>query len=119
MKEKVKVEEVTIEGVTYVPKDSLATTVIEVNGDESPWQVGLTYAIRTVTMIQVGRLAKVTERELVLDDASWIADTGRFHDFLKSGSVKEVEPFVLPVIVGRGAIVDATEWKHNLPNTQK
>lgn len=73
-----------------------------------PFQIGKTYVIRTVTMIQLGRLTAVYPQELVLEDASWIADTGRFANFLKDPELRsESEPFCAPCIVGRGAIVDA------------
>ena len=42
------------------------------------WQVGQPYLIRTVTMIDTGILVAVTEHEIILRDAAWIADTGRF-----------------------------------------
>ena len=83
------------------------------------WQIGKNYVIRTVTMIQVGTLVKVTPDELVLKDAAWVADTGRWHNFLKNGSVNEVEPFVDDVIVGRHSIIDATLWNHELLTKQK
>lgn len=83
------------------------------------WQIRKNYVIRTVTMIQVGTLVKVTPDELVLKNAAWVADTGRWHNFLKSGSVNEVEPFVDDVIVGRHSIIDATLWKHELLTKQK
>jgi hypothetical protein len=73
-----------------------------------PYQVGRTYVIRTVTMIQLGKLTAVYPQELVLEDASWIADAGRFANFLKDPELRsESEPFCAPCIVGRGAIVDA------------
>lgn len=76
--------------------------------NDSHWKVGKIYLIRTVTMIQAGRLIAVTDKELVLEDAAWIADTGRFSDALKSCEFSEVEPFPDgEVIVGRGAIIDA------------
>ena len=75
-----------------------------------PWVIGKNYLIRTVTMIQTGRLVAVTQQELVLEDAAWIADTGRFADALRTGKFNEVEPFPDGhVIVGRGAIVDAIQ----------
>jgi hypothetical protein len=78
------------------------------SGDDAHWQVGKPYLIRTVTMIQTGRLVKVTEKELVLEEAAWIADTGRFSDALVSMSFSEVEPFPDgQVIVNRGAMIDA------------
>lgn len=78
--------------------------------DDAHWKIGKCYLIRTVTMIQTGRLVKVTEKELVLEDAAWIADSGRFSDSLKSLNFTEVEPFPDGhVIVGRGAVVDAVQ----------
>lgn len=77
-------------------------------GDNSHWVVGKCYLIRTVTMIQTGRLVKVTDKELVLEEAAWIADTGRFSDALVSLNFSEVEPFPDGLVfIGRGAIIDA------------
>ena len=84
----------------------------------APWVVGEAYFIRTVTMHHVGRLVWVGPQELVLEGASWVADSGRFHDALMKGKLNEVEPFPLPVIIGRNAIVDATRWTHPLPTKQ-
>ena len=89
------------------------------------WEVGKNYFVRTVTHIQVGRLVCVTDKELVLEKASWIADTGRFANALKNGieneSSSEIEPFPEKsrVIIGRGSIVDAVIYQHDLPNKQK
>jgi len=84
------------------------------------WSVGSNYFIRTVTMALCGKLTKVTNKELVLESASWVADTGRFANFLITGKPDEVEPFPKgEVIVGRGALIDATIWKHNLLTEQK
>lgn len=86
---------------------------------DSPWVVGANYLIRTVTMIDAGTLVRVTEHELVLKDASWIADTGRFADALKAASFGEVEPFPDgEVIIGRGAVIDAVQIKL-VPRSQK
>jgi len=114
-----RIEELVIEGITYVPKDSINSKVIEVNGEESLWVIGKNYLIRTVTMIQIGRLLKVTDKELLLKDACWVADTGRFNKALSNGTLNEVEMFNMPIIVGRGAIIDATEWIHELPKISK
>ena len=102
--------------VEYVRKDSIAAAVEKIEG---AWTIGKCYLIRTVTMTQVGRLIYVDEKELVMSNASWVADTGRFHTALSKGELNEVEPFVSNVIIGRGAIVDATEWIKNLPTVQK
>lgn len=83
------------------------------------WQVGKAYFIRTVTMYLTGKLIKLTPQELVLEDAAWIADTGRFSEAMKTGKFSEVEPFTGPVIVGRGSVIDAQEWSLVLPRELK
>lgn len=86
-----------------------------------PFEIGKPYLIRTVTHIDIGVVKSVGEKEIVLSDCSWIADTGRYHDALKGGPSKlnEVEPYLDDVILGRGAIIDATLWGHKLPRDQK
>jgi hypothetical protein len=87
--------------------------------DTHPYQIGKNYLIRTVTMIQTGKLVAVTNQELVLEDAAWIASTGRFNECLKDGTFDEVEPFPDKIIVGRGSVIDATEFNHQLPRIVK
>ena len=89
---------------------------------KSPIQVGNTVLIRTVTFFLTGRIEEVNEHEIVLSDAAWIADTGRFNEALLDGveKVSEVEPVPDGVCaVGRGAIVDCFLWKHDLPRGVK
>ena len=85
------------------------------------WRVGKNYFIRTVTHHLIGTLIAVTPKELWLKDASWIACDGRFMQMLKDGVLDEVEPYPdgMEVPVGRGALIDAGEWNHSLPRTQK
>jgi len=85
----------------------------------SVWEVGKNYHIRTVTMSLTGKLKIVGEKELVLADGAWIADTGRFADYLKNPlNASEVEPFVNDVIIGRGSVIDACIIE-TLPREQK
>ena len=81
-------------------------------------EVGRAYLIRCVTHYYVGIVQEITETDVVLVNASWIANTGRFHDFLKTGKPKEVEPFVHEAIVFRGGMIDATPWMRELPREQ-
>ena len=77
---------------------------------ESIWEIGENYLIRTVTMTLTGKLKIIGDKELVLSDAAWIADTGRFSEALEDqDKFNEVEPFKNDVIVGRGSIVDASK----------
>lgn len=88
------------------------TAGLNPQADNSAWEVGAIYLIRTVTMIDTGRLVAVTAQELVLEDAAWIADTGRFSDALEKCEFGEVEPFPDGrVILGRGAVIDAVKIK--------
>ena len=77
--------------------------------------------IRTVTHYYTGRVEAVTDSDIVLADAAWIADTGRFSDALKSGEFSEVEPYPDGVlcIVSRGAVLDVSTWDHALPRVRK
>lgn len=84
-----------------------------------PWEIGKIYLIRTVTMIDTGKVVAVTDHEIVLEDAAWIADTGRFADALNSAKFSEVEPFPDgQVIIGRGAVIDACQIS-KAPREQK
>jgi hypothetical protein len=85
-----------------------------------PWEIDATYFIRTVTMAQTGKLMAVYPQELVLVDAAWIADTGRFKQAVESAEFSEVEPFPdgRQVIVGRASIIDAVKIPE-LPRSQK
>lgn len=89
------------------------------SGKSHSFQVGEKYLIRGVTMYYTGRVVSVTDSDIVLEDAAWIADTGRFSDALATGDLKEVEPYKDPVIVSRGIIVDATKWNFDLPRVRK
>lgn len=90
---------------------------------ETAYQAGTKYFVRSVTHYYTGLCKRVTDGELVLVQAAWIADTGRFHEFLKSGAGKanEIEPYPdeCEVIVPRGGIIDASTWPHDLPRVAK
>lgn len=85
-----------------------------------PWNIGKNYFIRTVTHHHTGKLVCVTDTELVLENAAWIADDGRLTDSLKSGDFNEVEMFPVGsrVIIGRGSLIDAVEVC-SIPTSQK
>ena len=94
--------------------------VTKKTGKTQPYQVGKNYFIRTVTHHYTGRLTAVYEHELVLEDAAWIADDGRFAPAVANGSFVEVEPFPDgEVVIGRGAVLDAVVISFLLPRSQK
>lgn len=83
--------------------------------------VGKPVFVRTVTGFYTGRVVSASAHGLDLADAAWIADTGRFADFLKSGPTAqtEIEPYPDGVFILHGVIVDVSPWKHDLPRSQK
>jgi len=86
----------------------------------APFEIGKKYFIRTVTHHDLGRCVAIYDDFIVLEDASWVADDGRFGNALETGVLCEVEPFPNGrVPVGRGAIIDAPEWPHDLPRKAK
>ena len=75
--------------------------------------------VRTVTMHHIGRVIDITADWLVLDDCSWVGDSGRFGEALATGTLNETERFPDRVWIGRGSIVDLTAWNHPLPTVSK
>ncbi len=73
--------------------------------------------IRTVTYHLVGKVESVGEL-VELSDASWVADSGRFMQAIKDGTLNEVEP-VGTAYVNPAAITDLFPWEHELPTRQK
>lgn len=80
--------------------------------------VGETLFIRTVTYHLVGKVEAVIGEMFELSEASWVADSGRFMQAIKDGTLSEVEP-VGRAWVNVNAITDMFPWTHALPTTQK
>jgi hypothetical protein len=111
------IDTIKLNEIEYVRKD--AVQALQVNPGESLYQVGRSVVIRTVTYHYIGRITFVSDTELVLDEASWLAISKRYNTTLKTGEVDELEPFIDPVSLNRGAIVDGTLWRHPLPREAK
>jgi hypothetical protein len=84
-----------------------------------PFKVGQAYFIRTVTYFATGKVKAIVGNFLVLEDAAWIADTGRFREAIMKGILNEVEPVEVEMFVNINSITDAFDWKHKLPRDQK
>lgn len=97
-------------------KEELNTTEVEESlTSKLPFKVGEKYFIRTVTYHMTGKVKKISGGFLVLDDASWIADSGRFNEAINEGKLNEVEPVDVLVFLNISSITDAFEWRHALP----
>lgn len=87
-------------------------------------KVGQAYYFETFSKYWLGKVESVSPTEVVLTGASWVPDTGRFHEFFKNGSTQntEIEPILVPA--GRMTlqscyITMCVEWPHDLPTQTK
>ena len=85
----------------------------------APVEIGQAYLFRTVTHIEVGRVVSVSGDFITIEDASWIADTGRYHDCLAQGVFSEVEPYPTTSTLNSASFINYAPWPHELPKEQK
>lgn len=79
--------------------------------------IGEKFYFRTVTYHLTGRVKRVIGSLIELENAAWIADSGRFMNAIKEGKLNEVEP-VGRAYVNINTVTDIFPWKHKLPETQ-
>jgi len=80
--------------------------------------VGKKFFFRGVTYHLVGYVNKRVGKFLQLNNASWVADSGRFMQAIGEGNLSEVEPVGI-AFINLDAVVDFFPWKHDLPREQK
>jgi hypothetical protein len=86
----------------------------------SAYKVGEQRMFRTVTHIITGRIVSIHHDGIVVTDAAWVADTGRYANAILSGEFSEVEPYPdgMHVVVNHAAMIDAPLLA-KLPRVQK
>jgi len=77
---------------------------------ENPFVVGNKYFIRTATNYFTGRVSSITGNFIFLTEAAWIADTGRYHEFLKTGKAIEAEPYPNGTNLNIESVIDFCDW---------
>ena len=101
----------------FVPQPATADVL-----DSYDDMIGRCWFIRSVTYHYVGRVVAIfgesPDTTLVLAEASWVADSGRFMQCIATGSLQEVEP-VGTMYVKVSGIIDFFPWRHKLPTEQK
>jgi hypothetical protein len=114
MKRTIEVSEETYQKIKeQLGNDSL---LLDINCMED--MIGKKIFVRTVTYHLLGRVTKIVGGFVFLEEASWVADSGRFMQFVKDGAVKEVEP-IGDWFFNISSVVDGCIWKHALPKEQK
>lgn len=83
--------------------------------------IGKNVFIRTVTHHYTGCVTGLSDGFITLNNAAWVADDGKFSHAMKTGELKEVEPYPdeLLVDVGVGTISDISRWNFPLPRVAK
>ena len=86
---------------------------------EVPFEIGRAYFIRTATYHCTGRVKKIIGQFLILENAAWISDSGRFNEAINNGTLNEVEPVSVEMGVNIESIIDFFEWNHSMPKEVK
>lgn len=78
------------------------------------FEIGKCYFVRDGVDYWVGKLVDVLPHALVLEDCSWIASTGRLHEFMAKGKAENME--VEPLGEVRHCVQwrSVSEWPHKL-----
>ena len=80
--------------------------------------IGQKYFFRTVTYHLIGKVKKQFGKFLELEDAVWVADSGRFMNAIRDGKLNEVEP-VWTAWINMDSVTDFFPWKHPIILEQK
>lgn len=85
-----------------------------------PFEIGAKYMVETVTKYYTGELAEIHFDWIVLVNAAWIPQTGRFNLLFRSGGVpEEVEPYPdnYRLRISIGSIVNVGDYPNELPRS--
>ncbi len=118
----IDVEELTLKQIREIAKLAGATGAPKPRRPAVPlpFAVGDAIIIRTVTLIDLGRVVAIGSDFITLTDGGWVASTGRFNEMLRTGALDEFERCDLPwFLVGRGAVCDVFPWPHPIPKDTK
>lgn len=84
--------------------------------------LGESVFIRTVTYACLGKLVRISSCGPVvflhLETAAYCAESDRFYDGLKNGTVRDAEPIIGEFRVSVASIVDVCQWGHKLITKQ-
>ena len=80
--------------------------------------IGKKFFFRTVTYHLIGEVTARIGMILKLQKASWVADSGRFMNAIKEGTLNEVEP-VGVAYINLNTVTDFFPWTHKLSMVQK
>ena len=86
---------------------------------DHPFVIGKAYLFRTVTMHLIGMVSGQSGKFLVLKEAVWVSESGRFMNFLAGDLAgSELEP-VGVAYLNIDSLVDAFPWANSIPSKQQ
>jgi hypothetical protein len=111
----INIESLTLAELREIAKLACYLTPGASTGDVFPFKRDDVVCVITVTLWFVGRLAAYDAASIVLDDAAWVADTGRFSELFATGEACEVEPLPPgPFAIQRSAVIATKSFKATL-----
>lgn len=111
-----KTIEISDESYEKIKDQLLADELVDISTLDD--LVGQKLFIRTVTYHMTGKVVNRMGAFIQLENAAWIADSGKFSTAIKEGALSEVE-YVGAMWVNLSSVVDFFPWKHDLPKTTK
>ena len=116
---KILLNEILINDDKSTVSDNNSKSIL--SSDICDLKIGDNYFFRTVTYAWLGKfdgLVKIEDSVFIkLTNASWVADTGRFHEFVRDGKIEDYEKTDVNYIAVH-SLTDFFKWKHELPTGQ-
>lgn len=98
-------------------KEMAANQNVEVGENESICKLGAKVIIFTVTKYYTGRICGLSDKHIKLQEAGWVASTGRLSETMKTGILNEFEayPENYHPEINRDGIIEIGPWNYPLP----
>ena len=80
--------------------------------------IGTNIFARTVTYHYTGKVIDIVGDFFKLETSGWVADSGRFSETIKNGSINEFE-FIGTMFLNISSCVDIIPWNNALPTETK
>jgi len=74
---------------------------------------------RTLTYHYIGEVVEDNIDYIVLNNCSWVADSGQFTSCIKEGKLDEVEIIGDDVKILKSNMTDCIPWVHELPKSRR
>lgn len=120
MEKQDKIRTVSLNNETFIHEEDAKKmyATIPVKPGKPVVEVGQTVIIRGIPFYYIGRITYVDDKRLVLENACWLADSGRWSEALQTGDINECEKYPDPVELRTDLCCDITLWKNPLPETK-